>query len=40
MTDLPKKEGVVEKVPMSARQSEMYYQMVQNYKTRAEKVSI
>merc|ERR1719228_298482 len=38
LTDLPQKEGVVEKVPMSERQSAIYYEMVQNYKNRAAKI--
>jgi len=39
LTDLPDKVTSVEKVPMSQRQSEIYYQMVKDYKDRAAKMA-
>ena len=38
LTDLPNKVASVERVPMSQRQSELYYQLVTDYKDRAAKV--
>ena len=39
LTDLPNKITSVERVPMSQRQSELYYKLVSDYKDRAVKVS-
>ena len=39
LTDLPPKLASLEKVPMSKRQSELYYQLVSTYKDRAARVS-
>jgi len=38
LTDLPNKISSVERVPMSQRQSELYYQLVSDYKDRAAKM--
>eukprot|EP00090_Calanus_glacialis_P034369 TRINITY_DN5767_c0_g1_i1.p1 TRINITY_DN5767_c0_g1~~TRINITY_DN5767_c0_g1_i1.p1 ORF type:complete len:906 (-),score=328.78 TRINITY_DN5767_c0_g1_i1:158-2875(-) len=38
LTDLPNKVASVERVPMSQRQSELYYQLVTDYKDRAAKI--
>lgn len=38
LTDLPNKVASVERVPMSQRQSELYYQLVSDYKDRAAKI--
>merc|ERR1712106_1092783 len=38
LTDLPNKVASVEKVPMSQRQSELYFQLVSDYKDRAAKI--
>jgi len=40
MTDLPAKTSEVQKVAMSSRQSEIYYEMVQSYKDRAAKMAM
>jgi hypothetical protein len=38
LTDLPDKIATVEKVRMSKRQSELYFQLVSTYKDRAARV--
>jgi hypothetical protein len=40
LTDLPDKISSVERVPMSARQQELYFQLVRTYKDRAAKVRV
>ena len=40
LTDLPNKVSSVEKVPMSERQSQLYFKLVSDYKDRAVKVRI
>jgi hypothetical protein len=40
LTDLPPKTASLEKVPMSRRQSELYFQLVSTYKDRAARVSL
>merc|ERR1719312_2024919 len=39
LTDLPKKSTSVERVPMSTRQAELYFQLVADYKDRAAKLA-
>jgi len=39
LTDLPNKNTTLERVPMSQRQSELYYQLVSDYKDRAAKMA-
>ena len=39
LTDLPAKIATVERVPMSTRQAELYYQLVADYKDRAAKIA-
>merc|ERR1712054_628720 len=39
LTDLPNKITSVERVPMSQRQSELYYKLVSDYKDRAVKLA-
>ena len=38
LTDLPNKNTSLEKVPMSEKQSQIYYKLVSDYKDRAAKV--
>lgn len=38
LTDLPTKHSTVEKVPMSEKQSKIYFKLVSDYKDRAAKV--
>ena len=40
LTDLPEKITSLEKVPMSEKQSQIYYKLVSDYKDRAAKVNL
>ena len=40
LTDLPEKTTSLEKVPMSEKQSQIYYKLVSDYKDRAAKVNL
>jgi len=39
LTDLPDKVSTLERVPMTQRQSQIYFQLVADYKARAARVS-